>query len=240
MATTIAYKITQKIKKIKNGWIRFWMRFAGITALGRMATRMATLFSPPYFGRHDLRWMNPKGYISPRAEICHSSFTFGRNIFIDDCVVIYLDREGGPVKMADCVSIHRYSIIHTGFGGSLTIGADTHIQDRCDLEAYLSPIVIGSNVQIAPNCSLLSFDHCFRPGELISKQPLQTKGGIVVGDDVWLGSSVIVLDGVKIGRGAVIGAGSVVTHDIPDEAIAVGNPARVIKYRGDFCKMEIQ
>jgi acetyltransferase-like isoleucine patch superfamily enzyme len=63
---------------------------------------------------------------------------------------------------------------------------------------------------------------------------LKTKGGIVVGDDVWLGFGVVVLDGVRIGKGAVVGAGSVVTRDIPDNAIAVGVPARVVKMRGDM------
>jgi len=53
----------------------------------------------------------------------------------------------------------------------------------------------------------------------------------VVEDDVWVGNGVIVLDGVTLGRGAVIGAGSVVTHDVPAESVAVGNPARVIRQR---------
>ena len=79
-------------------------------------------------------------------------------------------------------------------------------------------------------------DHGFDPGDLIMRQPLQTKGGIVVGDDAWLGFGVIVLSCVRIGKGAVIGAGSVVTHDVPDGAIAVGVPAQVIKMRSDLAK----
>ncbi|MBK8161647.1 MAG: hypothetical protein IPK65_00400 [Gammaproteobacteria bacterium] len=62
-------------------------------------------------------------------------------------------------------------------------------------------------------------------------QPLVTKGGIVVGDDAWLGYGVIVLDGARIGRGAIIGAGSIVTGDIPEGVIAAGAPAKVIKAR---------
>ena len=52
------------------------------------------------------------------------------------------------------------------------------------------------------------------------------------GDDVWIGTRVIILPGVTIGKGVIIGAGAIVTKDIPEYAIAVGNPARVIKYRG--------
>ncbi|MCU7937763.1 MAG: CatB-related O-acetyltransferase [gamma proteobacterium symbiont of Bathyaustriella thionipta] len=59
------------------------------------------------------------------------------------------------------------------------------------------------------------------------------KGNVVIGNGVWIGDSVILLSGVHIGNGAVIGAGSVVTKSIPDYAIAVGNPAKVIKFRFD-------
>jgi acetyltransferase-like isoleucine patch superfamily enzyme len=69
---------------------------------------------------------------------------------------------------------------------------------------------------------------------IIRKQPLQSKGGIIVGDEAWLSVGVIVLNGVKIGSHAVIGAGSVVTSDVPDGAIAVGSPAKVVKMRSDI------
>ena len=65
-------------------------------------------------------------------------------------------------------------------------------------------------------------------------QPLTTRGDIKVDNDAWLGFGVIVLSGVRIGEGAIIGAGSVVTRSIPDGAIAMGVPARVVKMRSDF------
>ena len=65
-------------------------------------------------------------------------------------------------------------------------------------------------------------------------QNLATKGGIVIEDDAWIGVGTIILDGVRIGNGAVVGAGAVVNDDIPDETIAAGVPARVIKMRKDF------
>lgn len=60
---------------------------------------------------------------------------------------------------------------------------------------------------------------------------LTTKGPIVIGHDVWIGARAIIMSGVTIGNGAVIGAGSIVTQDIPPYAVAAGNPARVIRYR---------
>jgi acetyltransferase-like isoleucine patch superfamily enzyme len=63
------------------------------------------------------------------------------------------------------------------------------------------------------------------------EQGFQQDKGIKIGDDVWIGARVIILPGVSIGSGVIIGAGAVVTKDIPDWAIAVGNPARVVRYR---------
>ncbi len=65
----------------------------------------------------------------------------------------------------------------------------------------------------------------------MNRQPLTTKGDVVIENDAWLGFGVVVLSGVHIGEGAIIGAGSVVTRDVPEGAIAVGNPARVVRMR---------
>lgn len=66
------------------------------------------------------------------------------------------------------------------------------------------------------------------------KSPSYSKGPIVLEDDVWIGRDVLILSGVKIGKGAVVGARSVVTHDVPPYAVVCGNPARVLKYRFDY------
>jgi acetyltransferase-like isoleucine patch superfamily enzyme len=124
--------------------------------------------------------------------------------------------------------------METGLGGFLRVGDNSSIHPRCQLNANVSSIIIGSGVMISPSCALYSYNHGIAPGKPIRKQPLETKGGIVIDDDAWLGFGVIVLDGVRIGKGAVIGAGSVVTSDIPDGAIAVGNPARVVKMRAEL------
>ena len=89
-------------------------------------------------------------------------------------------------------------------------------------------VKIGNNVQIAPNVGLYTAGHPLHPDSRNSGYEYGID--ITIGDNVWIGGSVCVMPGVTIGNNAVIGAGSVVTKDIPDNAIAVGNPARVLRY----------
>lgn len=223
-------------RRLRHEWIRSWMKYAGLHYFGRIATRLATLAAPPYFARTYLAGLNTGGYVSPSATIYHADFRFGRNVFVGERVVIFQESEGGPIELGDKVHLMDDTYLLTAPGGSIRIGAGTHIQFRCNLTALLAPIEIGCGVNVGPNCAFFPYDHGFDPGGLIMNQPCQTKGGIVVGDDAWLGNGVTVLSGVRIGKGAVIGAGSVVTHDVPDGAIAVGLPARVIKMRSDLAK----
>jgi acetyltransferase-like isoleucine patch superfamily enzyme len=79
---------------------------------------------------------------------------------------------------------------------------------------------------------LYSHSHGLEKDLPIREQPLSSNGPIVIEEEAWLGTRVTVLSGVRIGKGAAVGAGALVTQDIPDYAIAVGNPARVVRYRG--------
>ncbi|MFN6945468.1 MAG: acyltransferase [Cytophagaceae bacterium] len=214
-----------------NYWTRFWMKFAGVSFFGRIATRFAALFAPPHKARPYLAHLNPKGYISPSVTIYHSDLRFGKNIFIDERVVIFQRENAGPIVIGDRVYIYRDTILETGHGGFLRIGNDSSIHPRCQLNAYISPIQIGNGVMIAPNCAFYSYDHGIAPGQPIRKQPLQSKGAIIIEDEAWIGFGTIILSGVRIGRGAVVGAGSVVTQDVPDGGIAAGVPARIVKMR---------
>lgn len=88
-------------------------------------------------------------------------------------------------------------------------------------------IVIGDNCQIAPNACIYAGGHPIHPET--RNTAYEYGKAVTIGDNVWIGGSVVVCPGVHIGNNAVIGAGSVVTRDIGDWAIAAGNPARVIR-----------
>jgi acetyltransferase-like isoleucine patch superfamily enzyme len=212
------------------------MRYAGLNTLGRVATRFATWFAPPHKLSYQLANMNPKGFIASSAVIYHSDLRLGKNVLVGDRVIIYQAKDGGPVEIGDRVAVLRDTAIETGFGGRISIGYETWIQPRGQINAYLGSIHIGSGVDIAPNCALYSYDHGLAPDRPIREQPLETKGDIIIEDQVWMGVGVIVLSGVRIGKGAMIGAGSLVIKDIPSYAVAVGVPARVIKSRDDISK----
>ena len=216
---------------IRRQWARFWMNRAGLGPGGRLAMRIATLSSRPFKGRCYLANITSKPFVSPSAVLDHEGLRLGRSVFLGDRVVVHRTTDGGPVELGDGVHLYGDSIVETGQGGSLFIGAETHIQPRCQLSAYRGSIRIGERVEIAPNCAFYPYDHGVVRGVPVRVQPLTSRGDIVIGDDVWLGFGVVVLDGVRIGDGAVIGAGAVVTQDIPSNAIAVGVPARVVRSR---------
>lgn len=208
------------------------MHFAGLDRFGRLATRLATWGAPPYKARVFLARMNAQGYVSPDATIHHKQLERQRGVFIGDRVTIFQSKQGGPVILEEEVHLYSDITIETGQGGMVIIGTGTHIQPRCQLSAYKGSIKIGHRVEIAPACFFYPYNHLVKPGEPIRTQPLVSRGDIVVEDDVWFGVGVKVLENVHIGRCAVIGAGSVVTHDVPSHAVVAGVPARVIKMLG--------
>jgi len=218
----------------KRRWTRLWMQYAGLSVFGRFATRMAAVFAPPYKARRSLAMMNPLGYIDHNAVLWHPEIEFGSHVFIEERVIINRMKDGGPVKFGDKVSILRDTIIETGDAGSVSIGDETYIHPYCQLSAYRENIEIGRQVLIAMRCAFYPYDHGVSPAHPIRTQPLVSKGPILIGDNAWLGTGVIVLAGVEIGEGAVIGAGSVVTKNVPKNGIANGVPARLIRSRTDL------
>ena len=112
------------------------------------------------------------------------------------------------------------------YGSFITIGDGTFVNSN--LTALdVAPITIGRDCQIGPNVQLLTPTHPVDPQPRRDK--LEAAEPIVIEDNVWLGGGAIILPGVRIGENSVIGAGAVVTKDVPRNSVAVGNPARVIR-----------
>ncbi|NSZ59917.1 acyltransferase [Agrobacterium tumefaciens] len=146
---------------------------------------------------------------------------FGQGVYIADKAEVHTDR----LLMGAQSWVAGYAIVR----GNIELGENVSINPYACLSGK---VTIGNGVRIASHVSIVGFNHGFDDIETpIYRQPL-TSLGIEIGDDVWIGANAVVLDGVKIGRGAVIAAGAVVAKNIPAMAIAGGVPARVLRYRG--------
>jgi acetyltransferase-like isoleucine patch superfamily enzyme len=212
-------------------WRRFWTARAHPNGFGRIATKLAAWHTPPYHGRVFLSGFHPHGFVAPTAFVRHAKIRLGSHVYVGDNVVIWCEPEGSEIELKDWVQLYGDTFLQTAMGARIVIDSETHMQPGCHLHACLADIHIGKNVEIAARCAFYSFNHGVSPGTVIMGQPLETKGPIIIEDGAWLGHAVVVLSGVRVGTGAVIGAGSVVTRDVPADAIAVGSPARVIAFR---------
>ncbi len=112
------------------------------------------------------------------------------------------------------------------YGYNTEVGENFYCNHDC-VFLDCNKITFGDNVFIAPQCGFYAAGHPL--DAMVRRAQLEFAKPITVGSDVWFGGGVKVLPGVTIGDNVVIGAGSVVVHDIPSNSVAVGNPARVIK-----------
>ncbi|MBE9230873.1 acyltransferase [Cuspidothrix issatschenkoi LEGE 03284] len=146
---------------------------------------------------------------------------------------VRLDAKGhkhNRIYIQNWVTIERNVDIGSMDNTSIYIGENTYIAPGVCI-AGQGDIHIGKNCMIAANCGIYANNHVFTDLLLPIKQQGTTREGIIIEDDCWLGHGVTVLDGVKIGKGSIIGAGAVVSKNIPPYSIAVGVPAKVIKDR---------
>jgi maltose O-acetyltransferase len=116
--------------------------------------------------------------------------------------------------------------LSVGQHGTLEIGERAYINYGCSISAQ-QHVAIGADCNIGTYCIMMDNDfHCLEPERRLIRPESKP---IILEDNVWLGARVIVLAGVTIGTGSAIGAGSIVTKDIPPRSLAVGSPARVIR-----------
>ena len=140
-------------------------------------------------------------YVAEQAEVHTSRLTMGRSSWIAGHAIVR-----GEIDLGENVSVNPYACLS-------------------------GKVRIGNGVRIASHVSVVGFNHGFDDLDTpIYRQPLTSKG-IEIEDDVWVGANAVILDGVRIGKSAVIAAGAVVTQNIPAFSIAGGVPARVLKSR---------
>lgn len=120
-----------------------------------------------------------------------------------------------------------------GTSSSLRIGRNTAVNEYCNLRASGGRIDIGADCLIAQYVSIIASNHGTAPGTPMIQQPWdRTRCGVTIGRDVWLGAGVTVLPGTRVGDGAIVAAGAVVTRDVPPCEVWGGVPARRIGRRG--------
>jgi maltose O-acetyltransferase len=116
-----------------------------------------------------------------------------------------------------------------GSGHGIRLGNRSGLGVNCRVG---SPLDIGDNVMMAPGVIILTQNHRFDDLDVpMIDQGYMPGKGVVIEDDVWLGTNAIILPGCRIGKGSIIGAGAVVTKDVAPYAIVGGNPAKLIRYR---------
>lgn len=192
-----------------------------IEAIKNQSNRLATV--------QRLREINPSALISIEARVSGEieKIHLGNKTVVESGSEI--SNNQGSITVGNNCKIKSGSKI-LSYGGGINIGNECSVNPYTIIYGH-GGISIGDFVRIAAHCIIIPANHNFDDINIpIYKQGL-TLRGIIIGDDVWIGANVTVLDGVTIGNGTIIGANSIVVDNIPPYSIAVGNPARVIKTR---------
>jgi len=174
-------------------------------------------------------------FLGKKVEFyCINKITFGRNVSINDYVLIDGLSKYGVKRGNNCSIGVRTAIKATGsirnigvgvkLGNTVTMGSDCFIGGA-------GGVTIGDNVAIGQNVRFHSENHKFDNANLEISEQGVVRNGIIVENDCWIGAGSVILDGVKLGKGSVIGANSVVTKDVLQYSIVAGNPAKFIKSR---------
>ena len=131
-------------------------------------------------------------------------------------------------NIGDLISV--FQGVYLLYPENLTIGSNVSIQPNCYIDAEGS-IIIGNDVSIAHGATVLSTTHNFERKDLPIKEQGITMKKTIIEDDVWIGAKATIIAGVHINSGAIIGAGAVVTHDVGENEIVGGVPAKVLRKR---------
>lgn len=211
LGALLGYELTQLVA----GWpgaagflMRRWIFRRALGRAGRDAT----------FGRH--------------VTLRHPhKIELGARVVVDDlCLLDAKGESNAGIRIGDGVVIGRQTALHCK-NGDIVIGDEVNIGYNCEV-ASSGRVEIGPQVLIAAYTYLVGGGHRFDRTDVPVMEQGRAARGIRIGAGAWIGAHVTVLDGVTIGRDAVVGAGSVVTQDVPDNTIVVGVPARPLRERG--------
>lgn len=174
--------------------------------------------------------------VGKHVKITHGRhISCGKNVKFEDYAEIQgLSKDG--LFFGDYVTISRGVMIRPSsyYGGDLGVGLIMGEHSSIGPYGYVGcsgKITIGNNVMFGPKCSLFAENHNFADTETNIKSQGVNQKGISVEDDCWIGSNVIILDGVTIGRGSVIGAGTIVTKDVPAGSVVIDKREKRIRVR---------
>lgn len=161
-------------------------------------------------------------------RLFHPQLRIGKGVEVDPRA--WLGR-GGKIAIGDN-SIVRAGAFLLPSGGFISIGNNSSINQYVVINGE-GGVTIGNSVMIASFCAFYAANHVFSdPTIPIERQGMCTRGGIKIADDVWIGTHAVILDGVSVGTGSVIAAGTVVTKDVPRFSIVAGVPGTVRGKRG--------
>jgi acetyltransferase-like isoleucine patch superfamily enzyme len=138
----------------------------------------------------------------------------------------YINTLNGPIVIGNQCQINAFCLM-----GPIEFGGHVLINHMSDVAGSAAKVIIGNNVLIAPRVLIMACMHNHHDKQTLIRLQGVYAADVVIGDDVWIGTGSIILPGVTIGTGAVTGANSVVTANIPEYSIAVGAPARVVGTR---------
>ncbi len=159
------------------------------------------------------------------------NITLGHGAYLDESVYLHACPEG--IRIGPRTIVMHGAVLHVyNFRGiphsHIAIGQDSLIGEYTVIRGQ-GGVTIGDRVYTSPFSQIIAVNHVYSdPGRSFTRQGI-TAEGIVIEDDVWIGSGAIITDGVRVGRGAVVAAGAVVTSDVPSHVVVGGVPARVLK-----------
>jgi acetyltransferase-like isoleucine patch superfamily enzyme len=160
----------------------------------------------------------------------------GRSLVLGDAVILDALSRTGIVLGANVSIARGTALVCSGVvarpGEGIIVGDRTGIGDHCFFWGQ-GGIDIGSDVLFGPGVRIFSENHRFDRGDVVIRGQGEARGRVQIEDDCWIGGGATVLAGVRIGRGSVVGAGSVVVRDVPPQSVVAGVPARVLRNRLD-------